>query len=398
MNRKFSSGMGVVTLRTVILLVLTACISALSRFLFINNMFEQEYFSDQILNVWFLIFFLLIFNSLAIAINRHDKYSCERFLESVNNTKLIYGIKYIFSSFDFYLEVGCVIVLSIFLPTDFLYNFVHEIFFVGIELTTFNNKLYTLLIILPIMVLLLFVARMVIQKSWYANAQKEKSNTVKEKKSKTSPVFKSVITVAVVYCCISIMLPWLFPMFVTLWNLGGIMLFVWILLAVLASILITVMAYYVRAILKRKSFVKKLQRYSAGDSVYISDIKKPYLSLFVPQNGFDFTIEKNGKKYDCKFIAGIFPGAPIILSDNGEGLKKDTIRLFRIEMFEFLTRFNFGYESENKKILILLPTPTTFFVSNNEAPPRMADVGEKVGKYSVYNSSGFLNALGRDTL
>ena len=387
-----------ITVKTVILMILTMAISALSRFLFVDNMFEQEYFSEQVLNVWFLIFFLLVFNSLTIAIEQYDKYSRERFLQSVSNNKFMSHVKFIVSSLDFYVEFACIVILSFIFPSSFLYGFVNKIFFYGSELTAFNDKLYTLLIILPIMFVILFVAHIMLQKSWYINAQREKANYSKEKKSKVPALVKSIITVAIVYCGASIVIPWFLPMFITLWNFGGIMLFVWILLTLLVSILITIMAYYIRAILKRKSFVNKLKKYCVANSVYISDIKKPYISLFVPQNGFDFTIEKSGKKYDCKFIAGIFPGSPIILSDKGNGLKQDTIRLFRVEIFAFLTKFDFGYESEDKKILILLPTPKTFFVSNNEAPPRIADVGEKVGKYVVYNSTGFLNALERNTL
>ena len=387
-----------IALRTVAILVLSAMISALSHFMFVDNMFCQEYFSEQVLNVWHFVFFLLIFNSLTIGINQYDKYSRENFLERVKDNKLIYHIKFIVSSVDFYIEIVCIIVLSVILPVEFLYGFVSAIFFHGMELTALNNKLYTLLIILPIMVALLFIARINLQKSWYLIAHKNANSPTKEKNSRIPPVLKSVITVAVVYCGASIVIPWFLPMFVTLWNLGGVMLFVWVLLALLALILITITAYYIRAMLKRRSFVKKLKKYCIANSVYLSDIKKSYLSLFVSQDGFDFTVEKSGTKYDCKFIAGIFPNSPIILTDKGNGIKQDTIRIFKIELFHFLTRVDFGYESEGKKILVLLPIPKKFFVSVNEAPPHLADVGEKVGEYTIYNSTGFLNALDRGTL
>lgn len=398
MNKQTHVKIGLMILKSVLLLLLTAVIAAFSRFLFIDNMFEQEYFSEQVLNIWFFVFFILIFNSLAIAIDKHDKSSYLRFSERVKNNKLISHIKFIVSSVDFFVELLCILVLSIVLPSSFLYGFVNKIFFNDIELTGFYSKLYTLLIILPVMFMVLFVAHIMLQKSWYINVQNEKANSVKGKKSKCPPVIKSVVTVAIIYCGASMAIPWLLPMFITLWNLGGIMLFVWILLALLVLILITITAYYIRAIFKRKSFVKKLKKYCADNSVYFSNIKKPYISLLFSHDGFDFTIEKNGTKYDCKFIAGIFPGSPIILSDKGNGLKQDTVRLFRIEVFAFLTKFDFGYESDGKKILVLLPTPKTFFVSTNDTPPRIADVGEKVGQYTVYNAIGFLNALDREML
>ena len=45
---------GISALRTVILMTLTLAISALVRFLFVDNMFEQEYFSEQILDICLL--------------------------------------------------------------------------------------------------------------------------------------------------------------------------------------------------------------------------------------------------------------------------------------------------------------------------------------------------------
>lgn len=134
------------------------------------------------------------------------------------------------------------------------------------------------------------------------------------------------------------------------------------------------------------------------NSICISDIKNPYLSIFISKTGFNFSIEKGGNRYDCKFIAGVFPGSPIVFSDKGSGILQNTVRLFRVEVFHILTELDFTYESEGKKILILSPTPKVIYSSVNGSPPRLADTGEKVGEYTVYNSTGFIGALDRNCL
>ena len=149
MHNKVLTKIGKNILRIIILILLTYVISAISRFLFIDNMFEQEYFSEQILNVWHMVFFLLIFNSSFFAIKRFDKNSRERFLNYAKSNKLSSHIKFVFSSLDFYVEYACIVLLSIILPSSFLYSFVSKILLV-------DNNVYTLLIILPIMLLLLF--------------------------------------------------------------------------------------------------------------------------------------------------------------------------------------------------------------------------------------------------
>ena len=389
-NNKYTQR-GVVALVAALQLLLTALIAALSRFIFVDNMFEQEYFSDRVLNIFYMVLFLLIWNSLIFAIDKNNKYAKEDFLLKSKDNKITSHIKLILSSFDFYIEIITVTALSVLLPDTFLYGFIGKIFFT-------DEKLITLVIMLPIMIALLFVARIIIQKNWYARAKNNVQDSAKGKKEKVPQAVKSVAFVALVYCGLSMMIPWFMPGLITLWNLGGIMLFVWILLAVIALIVITIALFYVRAILKRKAFVKSLKKYCNTNKLYLSEIRNPLASVFALKEGYDFTVEKDGTKYDCKFIAGVFKNSPIIFSDKGNALKQDTLFVFRVEVLHFMEKFDFAYESNGKKILILLPTPKKFYVSTNDSPPRLADTGEKIGEYTVYTSSGFLNGLDRGVL
>ena len=63
-----------------------------------------------------------------------------------------------------------------------------------------------------------------------------------------------------------------------------------------------------------------------------------------------------------------------------------------------MSKIDFGFESEGKKILIVLPIPKKIYVGTVNSAPRPADTGEKAGEYTVYNASGFLGALERDCL
>ena len=50
----------------------------------------------------------------------------------------------------------------------------------------------------------------------------------------------------------------------------------------------------------------------------MSDIKKPYWSVISQQKGADFSLEQNGKEYQCKLVASVFPSSPIAFADTGE--------------------------------------------------------------------------------
>ena len=384
---------GSAVLKSFVIVFLSHIISACANALFVSNMFEEDFFSERGLGVWHMIFFLMIFNSLVIAVGSNDKYSKEAFLDRVKDNKLFSHLRYAVASVDFYVALVGVTVISLILPVDTFYDFVGKAFLLGSD----DNKLVSLLIILPIMWVILFAARVAVQRNWYLSDKKKKSS-VKEKKRKLPPVVKSVLTVAVIYMAVSIGLPWLFPFFFVLLELGGAMIFVWIAAILLALTLITVTVFYIRAFSKRASFVKRIKKYCVDNSILLSDIKKPYASVVVSQSGFDFSVEKNGVKYDCKMIAGVFPRASIVFFDKGSGLIQKSIKIRNVELFRFLTKFEFGYESDGRRILILVPTPKMFYVSENQSSPRRGDVGERVGDYTIYNSTGFLNALRRDCL
>ena len=70
----------------------------------------------------------------------------------------------------------------------------------------------------------------------------------------------------------------------------------------------------------------------------------------------------------------------------------------RPTLFAYTTRQNFAFEGEGgQKILIVCPIASEIFIGNT-VKNRIADVGEPVGEYTVYNGSGFLNAIERDCL
>lgn len=388
----------IILFRALLLLFLTAGFAAVSRFIFIENMFGQTYFGEPALNAWHMVFFLFIFSSLVIALNSHDQYAMGYFLARVKSGGTISCVKFILTLPEFYLEVICITAVSFLLPTSFLYGFVAKTFFYGLEPEAFPSKLYTLLIILPLMFVLDFAARIVVAKNWCQNKRSERANPASEKKGNIPPTCKRVITVALVYCAASMVIPWFLPFLITVWNIGGGAGFLWILLCIVIAILGVIIACYVRAVLVRRKFIGKLKQYCRANALSLSEIRNPYRSIFVLQDGFDFRIEKSGTKYDCKLIAGVFPGSPMIFSDKGNGLHQNTVRLFRAEVFHFLTKFDYAYASEGRKILIVSPTPRTIYVSVHDSPPRLADTGEKVGEYTIYNSTGFLGALDRNCL
>ena len=66
--------------------------------------------------------------------------------------------------------------------------------------------------------------------------------------------------------------------------------------------------------------------------------------------------------------------------------------------FEYTTRQHFAFEGESgKKIVVILPISAEIYIGDT-LKNSVADVGEPIGEYTLYNGTGFLNAIERDCL
>lgn len=159
----------------------------------------------------------------------------------------------------------------------------------------------------------------------------------------------------------------------------------------------------------------------------LSDVKRPYRSLFRNKGDVNFTLTVNGKRYDCKMIAAVTYGTTMILSEDGTaaiehslGLRQGGIRtvghgLFgnganfsqtqtggvsgyyrhrKVELYRFTTRLDFSFDSEYTKILIINPVPFEIMAGDTYRS-RYIDNGDFVGEYLVFSASGLLGALER---
>ena len=164
-------------------------------------------------------------------------------------------------------------------------------------------------------------------------------------------------------------------------------------LIVLAVILAIYGIAYLRAIIKQSRFMRKLRKFCAEKSIGLDEVKKPYASVFRRQKGYNFSVRSGGKEFRCKIVAGVWRGSPLTFSETGEVICRRTIRLYKIEMFDILTKIDCSFESDTTKILIVIPTPFELYVGKNQA-----DNADMAGKYQIFTARGFIGALDRNCL
>lgn len=365
----------------------------ISRLIFNYNMFGMENdlpIIPKIVGCIVLVLLLLLFYSVYftfISKNRGEKQSFLERKEKKGNQFSLYAD--VFCSFGFYIDFALIVLFSLVLPLSLTYGSLRAWLFSSLS-SSVLTKTYTLLVALPLFLLLLAFAHVSARKEFL----REKNGG--EKSSEIVDTLKTLAFVALAYVGASVIIPWFVPGIVTLWNLFGGWMLIWIPLIVIVVVGVVIAYSYVRAMLKCRKFVKALNKLCSTDDRRLTVIHKLSTAIFKFTDGIDFSISTKKATHDCKIISGAFRNSPIVFSDKGNLLRQITFKVFSAELFHFMSKVDYDFESKNKKVIVVLPMPRHIYASVKESPPRPADNGEKVGEYTVYSASGFLNMIDRE--
>ena len=184
------------------------------------------------------------------------------------------------------------------------------------------------------------------------------------------------------------------------------------------------------AVKVRKRIVKKLPQLCEENGYTLSEIKRPYASLFSPKNECNFTVEKDGKLFSCHLVGSPWQKAPIFFVSSTTAYFKHKIGT-KNHHITFLSTFEYNFEGEGEKIIIVNPVPKHIYVSQDEmltgetdetaaryqtegrlssvatlSPIRRREAkstrelqpGDKIWGYTIYNTTSFLGAIDRKCL
>ena len=361
----------------------------------IESIHYQLYASKAFLDGLFFAMYLLVFNANVLTFNEDDRIGQAELVEWAKRGSNCSPFKFVLTTPFFYVEAAIILLISFNFPFLFAYGSMSECFSLELQLSNMPSKT-TWAKNVPFLIAVEFLSHIIVVKNWRANINEIADDIKEGKRSISLKTFKHValnwLIYGVVAYLIMLFVPAVAPWLMLMGKKGVLLLVLWGVIIFLAFFSI----FALRAVLKRKSFIKKLKEYCQNNSLALSEIVKPYKSVLFDQEGFNFTVEKNGKKYDCKFVSTIFPGSPLALADSGAGIKHFLIRFIKIQISSYKKEFNFSFESENRKILLLVPTPKKVLVTVKNSKLTEADAGEKLGDYTLYNATTFLNALDRD--
>ena len=172
----------------------------------------------------------------------------------------------------------------------------------------------------------------------------------------------------------------------------------WLPVALIASIFLLVfLTRFLRALRIRRNFFKRLKRLCRELGIALSPIKRPYRSLLRLGDEVNFTLRHGEKTYSCKLFGTLNRRNPLYFSERGIVQCLHSFRFRRIEYFRYTTQFDFSFDAEGTRVLIVNPVSKEIFAGHT-AYFRPIDTGEAVGAYKIFTATGFLGALSRDVV
>ena len=400
MDKALLKRIGKSVLRSVLLFFVFALVTIVSRSVFDGELENMDMLDGVaiplwLLGLWHVFYMLLIFESTVFALHRHAAEEKAAYLDKRIGVGLRAELRALFCSFEFYVDCAATVILSLVMPLG-LYDCI------GQALPSAGlGKIPVTLIGLVLLLALLLVARLSLGRLWISDSISS-GREGKKKKKERSALFltiKGIAFAVMVYIVSSYAITWFVPFLVTLANLaGGVIVVLYLFITILVALAVALAVFYIRAILKRRQFIADMKKICQERGAVLSDIKRPYLSVFFQQKGTSFTLKQEGKEYQCKLIAGVFRSSPLVFTDTGEGLRQDVLRIVRVNLLHVNTRIDYRMEGDGKKLLIVLPVPERIYVSTEGSTPRPADTGEVLGEYTLYTATGFLGALERNIL
>ena len=296
-------------------------------------------------------------------------------------------IKNVMLSLDFVAElVVCMVLTVIFSGAVFLAD-IGKILFIN-KSGGFLKNLCIVLIISMVQLAGGIFHRVNARKTWF-------NTRYSEEKSPVFAAIKSIIYIVIL--ALFFVLVWVYVPVIPK-NLPIILMISKIILPIfLVPIAVIALIQYIKSAAERIAFIKNLKSTCKEENIDVPKIKNKFSFVFLRRKDSNFTLEVNEKKYDCKFIASRKKGVSIILDDEGNGLYVHTFSVSGAVLGQYHTRFKYGFESDNNKVLIICPRPQEISAADG-AGLHQVDSGDKIGDYKLFSADGFIRSIELNTL
>ncbi len=301
-------------------------------------------------------------------------------------------LRLILTSKDLLLELGILLALPIIFPIELGFSPFADLLFGAISSRTLK-KLLTLAIVLPVFFGLWLFAR---YSAFFWIAYRERDDEIHFVRH----LILKLLGIGIVYNLGALLIIYSLEIFATAFRvlLLFFSLYFWLTLILVIAIVAFFLSFrFLRACRIRRKFLGRLKLLCFEIGATLSPIKRPYRSLLFLRDEVNFTVQYKEKTYHCKLFCSLKRHTPLFFSQNGMMQCLHSFRFRRVEYFRYTTQFDFSFEADGRKCLIVNPVPKELYAGDTSFY-REIDTGESVGAYKIFTATGFLGALSRNVL
>lgn len=330
----------------------------------------------------------LILFCVSFAFARHNWLARVRYLaEKTQEFRFFSECAKVCCSADFIAEEVCFLTLTCLFSSGYFFSDIRNMFFPngGGDI---SKSLCVIFTVMPVTLFSGILHRVMARRAWFYSRYSEE-------KSISATIIKNVVYVIVIgamfalFWVYSPVLQKNFPVFLMVAQI--------ILPFIIVPVVFLSLVRYISAIKARLSFLSRLKKTCKTENAAVLNVRRKLSFIFIRDRGANFTLEYGGKKYACKFIASLQKGVSIILDGEGSGLYVHTFSVAGAVLGQWYTRFRYGFESENKKIIIVCPRPQNMSATDG-GRLRAVDSGDRIGDVKLFSAEGFLRAIEMDNL
>lgn len=377
-----------------------------------------------VISIVYFVGTVLLLNSVLYLFCTYDKQVMNSFLdEEWEKVKMFKSFAHALKSREFAVEFSVILFFTL---LGCLVGWYPEVSYSFSALTTSEIWMFWLpFMIMPTITFILYIwRRYEAYRYWH---HLDRSDNIKKLYSIFS-IFLRGVLIIVLYCFFYQFLPMAAIMFISLSSVMLILVDALTVLGFVAAAVAFILLLYgigaLRAINKRKKLIKGLKEVAPENGYELSEIKRPYASLFKKSKECNFTLKKDGKTFSCHFVGSPFQRVPLFFVSSTTAYYMHRLGT-KNHHLTFLSVFEYDFEGEGDKIIILNPVPKRSFVSMDEQlegaeyneycdTGRLSSVlrrhskeakstreivpGDKIWGYAIYNTTSFISAVDRKCL
>lgn len=340
---------------------------------------------------------LFVYNSVIGISTTYDPISRDEVMENTHGSRgALPSLKGIFCYRSFFIEsattTGTLTLAALLGASPEIFG----MFYTGEGHSPYEAGIFPALVTFPTVLFLCFVARFEAVRYW---KYLYRTLNGKQIESKTKLILR-VLFVLVLYPIVLPFIPILFYVAVTVWGAIAAAAIAMTIPVFLITLFLAIYGLWwlrvIFAMRKRMKFLGKMKESAEKMRFAVTEIKNPRLSLVSKKLRCSFSLVRENERYDCLVIGNPRYRVPVCFTSESKGHYRHRIGTPKHNI-TLESKFDYSLNSDNKKILIISPTPKHAFITEGDKEKRLF-TADKLWDFVLYESDGFVGALERDCL